>query len=686
MIAQVCQAARTGSAPRWRVIGASLAAAAMLASLAACSSATTSPSASGPVGSGAAPVTTSAPTATPAAFADTLRVGGIDVDSGFASQFWWFRQGSIWQHSPHWTSNLITLGGLVYSSLYRWDSRYDPLPDLADGPCLPQADPKVIRCRLIETSFQDGTPLTADDVVYTYQIWLRPSFALADAATTRSLITARVVDPRTVDFALASVDPTFLTEALPAIPVLSRHAIEAAYTDFVARTHDLHAADLTKLADAIDEETGREPPLCAPRTQQVSVLVAQIGFPLYREDFSHNTGTFDECGYVRTGGSIVRQAAVAMGLTGLDAVAASYQLLSTSWRPIGTGPYRFVSEDADRVHLEAWPGYHGGLAATRYVDFVPTRPDGSDLIAGTVDVYQSPFLGADYQASAAARGVVVATPPQGGHYDLMFNVRPGRIFADRALRKALQLCIDVPRVVDAATGGGGTLIYGPVTPWTWAFDPSIPKPARDASAARMLIEAAGWRAGADGVYEKDGQRLAAQIPVRADDPERVRAADLIADNARDCGIELRTAPMDWDRLRAIFTYPNTLPGTDQPFDLYVGLWFTGTAEPEELLPFRTSVIADAKHPDGINFTGFSDPAFDALVEQALATYDQAERARLYRQAQQELAAQVPYVFLWAADAYDVIRAAVTTVDGPLDLSMANWCWQPERMVVAASGN
>jgi hypothetical protein len=54
--------------------------------------------------------------------------------------------------------------------------------------------------------FQDGTPLTADDVVYTYEVWLRPSFALADAATTRSLTTARVVDPRTVDFALASVE------------------------------------------------------------------------------------------------------------------------------------------------------------------------------------------------------------------------------------------------------------------------------------------------------------------------------------------------------------------------------------------------------------------------------------------------------------------------------------------------
>jgi ABC-type transport system substrate-binding protein len=67
----------------------------------------------------------------------------------------------------------------------------------------------------------------------------------------------------------------------------------------------------------------------------------------------------------------------------------------------------------------------------------------------------------------------------------------------------------------------------------------------------------------------------------------------------------------------------------------------------------------------------------------MATYDQAERASLYRQAQQVLAAQVPYVFLWAANAYDVLRSAVTSADGSLDLTAPYWAWQPERLVVQA---
>ena len=167
---------------------------------------------------------------------------------------------------------------------------------------------------------------------------------------------------------------------LPEIPILPQHAVEASYAAFVAGTKDLRAKDLTKLADTIDEEMSRTPPVCTPRVDEVAALLAKIGVRLYREDFSRGaTGTFDACDYLGTASGFIRQAADALGATGLDAVAAAYQLLSIDRQPIGTGPYRLVSEDANGIHLEAWPGYHGGPAATRYLDFVPAKGDGSDL-------------------------------------------------------------------------------------------------------------------------------------------------------------------------------------------------------------------------------------------------------------------------------------------------------------------
>jgi len=632
---------------------------------------------------------TSVPVSSPApapAYADTLRIGGVDWGL-YGIEMDELRQAS----GGNWwiTAPAVGLGTLVQSALYRYDARYNAIPDLADGPCALQGDGTVVRCRLIETTFHDGTPLTADDVAFTYRLFQRPTIFIAPA--TASLKEVLVVDTRTVDFVLSAVDATFLTMVLPSIPILPRHAVEAAYDDFVAATKDLSAADLTKLADTIDEEAGRDPPVCETRLDEVASLLSTVGARLYREDFSRETGRFESCTYMGAAAWFIRLAATALqtaagpGADALDAVAAAFQLLSTDWEPIGTGPYRFVSEDADRVHLEAWPGYHGGLASTRYVDFVPAKADGSDLVSGTVDILQWPMLDSTYRASAGAHGVQLAHATHGGFFGLQINVRPGRLFADVNLRRGLQLCIDLPRNVDAATGGVNAPVYGPVIPGTWAHDPDLPQPTRDTAAAKRLIEGSGWQLGTDGIYAKDGVRLAASILVRKDDPMRTKMIDLVARDAHDCGMDLSSRPTTFDEMFAMLNrYPHVIPGTTTPFDLYMGGWRAAIDPDDGLSIFVSSAISDAEHPDNVNFGGFSDPAFDALVAAGRATYDQAERARNYREAQQKLAAQVPYIFFWGNVDPDPVRAAVATADGPLDLSVPFWAWRPERMVVAAS--
>jgi ABC-type transport system substrate-binding protein len=633
----------------------------------------------------AASVSTPAPTASPAsAYADTLRVGwnpgllaGTTPSTPAAFAFRGVPE-SVWQ--PR-----INFGAVVYSGLYRYDARYQSVPDLADGPCfVPAADGRVLRCRLIETTFHDGTPLTADDVAYTYflfqQLGLMPG----------TLSEVRVVDPRTVDFVLSSVDPT-LTEVLTA-PIFARHAVEVAYTDFVERTKDLTAADLTTLVDTIDGELGLDPPACSSaRLDDVDALLAKLGAHLYREDFVASGGTFDPCWYLQHAAEELSTAAAALGATGPHAVAVVWLFLSVFRSLVGTGPYRLVSESAEWVHLEAWPGYHGGPAATANLDFVRAKGDGSDLEAGALDILQGAGLDSTFRAAAAAHGIRAATPPDLVWYDLVFNARPGRLFADVALRRALQLCIDLPRDVDAATGGAGIPVYGPVPPGSWGSDPALSAPARDVAAAKALIESAGWQPGPDGTYARDGMRLAAPILVRANKPDRVKMADLIALQARDCGMDIQSLPESFDDLLAMLgKYPHVIPGTATPFDLYLAGTMVGDVDPSYgLSGFASSQVTDTKHPDGTdpttsNFGGFSDPAFDRLLDAGSATYDQAERTSIYRQAQEELAAQVPAIFLWSDTRYDAVRSAVSTVDGPLDLSVPNWAWQPERLVVAAN--
>ena len=586
-------------------------------------------------------------------------------------------------------SPTIFPGNVVFSGLYRYDARFGAIPDLADGPCVPQGDGTVIRCRIVETTFQDGTPLTGDDVAYSYHLVMRKTWPVGGMAG--SLEEVRVVDARTVDFVLPAVDPTFLTLVLPAVAILPRHVVEAAYADFVAATAGQTAAGLTKLADAIDDEVARDPPVCTPRLDAVAALLDRIGVRLYREDHTDGqTGMFDPCGYLQAASPLIRAAGRALGSTGSDAVAAAFVCFTTAWDPVGTGPYRLVSATVDRVHLEAWPGYHGGLAATRFLDFVPATDDGSSVVAGAVDIQQAVIPSSDFFADAAAHAVQV-NPPTGRLFvELAFNVRPGRLFADLALRRALQLCVDLPRDVDAVAGGVAIPAYSPILPGSWAYDENLPKPVRDIAAARRLIESAGWTVDADGTYAKDGTRLAAEIVVRGDDADRLHMADLIGLQAHDCGMDIRSHPATPSEIfdpHGLLWYPHDIPGTTTPFDLYIGGYgYVFGSDPGSTFgSFVSSLATDAEHPDSstrMNWTGFADPVLDRLIEAAASTYDQAERARLYRQAQQELAAQLPHLFLWVAPTFlDAARAAVATTDGILDMSMPNWAWRPERLVV-----
>ena len=626
---------------------------------------------------------TIAPSADPAptSYADTLRVGFVpgDLERSFGL-YVGFRQAS-----DIINAGTIVPRNVVHAALYRYDERYQAAPDLADGPCEPRGeDGRVIRCRIVATTFHDGTPVTADDVAYTYRVFLAGTTFLP--AATGKLTEVRVVDARTVDFLLSARDPTFLTESLQVIPILPRHTVEAAYAAFAARTAGLQATALTALADAIDDGIARDPKVCSPRVEEGAAMLEQIGVTLYREDFSHPpTGNLDACAYLAVASGFIRQAAAAMSLTGLRAVAAAWQLLSIDWHPIGAGPYRFVSEDAGGIHLEAWSGYHGGQAATRFLDFVATSADGAGVEGGTVDIHQRVTLDPGYLATASAHGIRILTPPDVGYIGLHFNVRAGRLFADRALRLALQQCISLVRDVDAATAGSGGPIYSPFLRGSWAYEPDLPKPDRNLAAARAGIEAAGWRLEADGIYARDGVRLRADILVRGGTHERVRIADLIAKEARDCGMDLRASPEAFtDLLAMLRQFPHLAPGGDQPFDLYIG-GFTTAIDPGSSIGVASWQVTTAERPDSPNFMGFEDPVVDRLVERGMATYDQVERERIYRALQRELAAELPILYLWSGERDDLVRAAVATVDGPLDVEAANWASRPERMLVALPG-
>ena len=195
---------------------------------------------------------------------------------------WWLACTSPW--SEHWANAGSTptdlpfyslhpngsmwdsaVERLVYSGVYRLDETQAPVPDLAEAPCDVSDDLLVITCTLREANFHDGSPVTADDVAFTYQLFLSDycRFPACDSPDFDRLAAATALDDRTVEFHLAGPDPAFITAILPDVLIEPRARVEAAFAEFVEASDGADPASLeavaTRLAEALRPEDPAHP-------------------------------------------------------------------------------------------------------------------------------------------------------------------------------------------------------------------------------------------------------------------------------------------------------------------------------------------------------------------------------------------------------------------------------------------
>lgn len=120
------------------------------------------------------------------------------------------------------------IDNLLYDGLVQLDAKFQPQPDLATS--WENPDPKTWIFHLRDDAkFWDGTPVTADDVAYTFKTILDPNFK----APYRSLYTpvqeVTAVDPHTVKFTLSQPYAALL--AYLDMGVVPKHVAEQAGND-----------------------------------------------------------------------------------------------------------------------------------------------------------------------------------------------------------------------------------------------------------------------------------------------------------------------------------------------------------------------------------------------------------------------------------------------------------------------
>ena len=139
---------------------------------------------------------------------------------GFAKTFKWTSQGDILTLDPHSQNEGLNIAAnlWVYDPLVRYNEKYEIVPSLATS--WERLNPTTMRFKLRpNVKFQDGTPFTADDVVFSIKRAMSPTSQFKSYVAGISDVVA--VDPLTVDVITAGPNPVLLRQ-LPSLGIMSK--------------------------------------------------------------------------------------------------------------------------------------------------------------------------------------------------------------------------------------------------------------------------------------------------------------------------------------------------------------------------------------------------------------------------------------------------------------------------------
>jgi peptide/nickel transport system substrate-binding protein len=322
--------------------------------------------------------------------------------------------------------------------------------------------------------------------------------------------------------------------------------------------------------------------------------------------------------------------------------------------PIGTGPFKVTSfKTNDTVELEANPNYRD---PAKPAFATMTLKGGGDAEAaaravmetGEFDYAWNTQVNPELQTQMAAGGKghfvngfgtlterleMNLTDPSA---DLPADQRstvahPHPILSDVNVRKALSMAIDRQALVDVGYGTAGKPTCNIVpAPENFASD-NVDCIKQDMAGAKAMLDAAGWKVGANGIREKDGKKLHILYQSTVN-PVRQDFQSLIKSWWTDLGVDVELKSID---ASVFFGGDAGSPDTYQHFYADVEMFannFDGTDPEAFLAQYKCDKIPSPKLQwQGENVPRFCDKAYDALSDKMSQTADMAERGKLAKQ-------------------------------------------------------
>ena len=212
---------------------------------------------------------------------------------------------------------------------------------------------------------------------------------------------------------------------------------------------------------------------------------------------------------------------------------------------------------------------------------------------------------------------------------------------DRAVRQAIGYAVDRNRINEIAARDTSFVGHGLLPEFYKSFYemPAMDYDRRTSTRRTRSSTTPATRAPGDGVRSKDGNDLSFDLYVRSESPYNIQAAKLVAEQAKEIGVEFNVQVVSTDKLTELTTQTeNGKPAPD--FDTFIWGWGGDPYDPSFLLSLLTTgEIGNSSD------SFFSNPTYDRLYEKQSTQFDTEARKQTIQKMIAISQRDLPYLVL-----------------------------------------
>ena len=442
------------------------------------------------------------------------------------------------------------------------------LPTVENGLAVPETAPDGKPGIAITYTIQpkatwgDGTPVTTQDVLFTWEVGRHPQSGVASIETFRTIHKIDVKDDKTFTLHLDKLD--FDYNAINSFELIPAHVDRPHFSDPVA----------------------------------------------YKERTAFNTDTTNPGLYF--------------------------------------GPYRIASlVSGSHIVLEPNPTWWGEPPAFKRITvrvIENTAALEANLLSGSLDMIAGE-LGFSIDQTIAfekrhGEKFNVIYQPGLIYEHIDFNLS-NPILADVRVRRALIHGIDRQGMVARLFDGKQSVAHTSVNPLDWVYDPTVSGYAYDPDRAGALLDAAGWATKRNGIRQNAaGEPLRLEIMTTAGNRSRELVQQVLQSQWKALGVDVRIRN---EPARVFF-------GQTVNERRFTAMAMFAWISAPESVP-RSTLHSDhipsaANNWAGQNYTGYSNPEMDRLVEDIAVELNRDKRRALWQQLQRLYAEDAPTIPLY----------------------------------------